>query len=257
MIRAITLMLQALLPSARRRCRNWLRTPSLYGAVCLLLSVFAVPPHGLAQYPGVDNDLTAGSMTSVDAATPADSRAPDTSSGDSGAATAPSAALSDSGQAAGDTSQDVESNRQAGTLSGPRRAVDRQRRQRYFIEKLRFEFAVREAIERRTGRPASWDRAAVYLRDLAAELQAGPDIAGAPAIRGIGRDLAVIEAMLDTQIDALLLSVGKTPAPRRWYELPPPPVGNRAAAGQKLGALTQKSELLDFAAKVLAVMPHR
>jgi hypothetical protein len=122
---------------------------------------------------------------------------------------------------------------------------------------LRFEFAVREAIERRTGRPASWDRAAVYLRDLAAELQAGPDIVGAQAIRGIGRDLAVIEAMLDRQIDTLLVSVGKTPAPRRWYELPPPPVDNRAAAGQKLGALTQKSELLDFAAKVLAVMPHR
>jgi hypothetical protein len=135
--------------------------------------------------------------------------------------------------------------------------VDRQRRQRYFIEKLRFEFAVREAIERRTGRPASWDRAAVYLRDLAAELQAGPDIVGAPAIRGIGRDLAVIEAMLDTQIDTLLVSVGKTPAPRRWYELPPPPVGSRVAAAQKLDALTQKSELLDFAAKVLAVMPHR
>ena len=158
---------------------------------------------------------------------------------------------------AGDTSQDVDSNWQAGPLSSQRRAADRQRRQRYFIEQLRFEFAVREAIERRTGRPASWDRAAVYLRDLAAELQAGPGLVGAPAIRGIGRDLAVIEAMLDTQIDTLLVSVGKTPAPQPWYQLPPPPVDNRAAAAQKLGALAQKSELLDFAAKVLAVMPHR
>jgi hypothetical protein len=67
----------------------------------------------------------------------------------------------------------------------------------------------------------------------------------------------VIEAMLDTQIDTLLVSVGKTPAPQPWYQLPPPTVDNRAAAAQKLGALTQKSELLDFAAKVLAVMPHR
>ena len=50
-------------------------------------------------------------------------------------------------------------------------AADWQRRQRYFIEKLRFEFAVRDIIERRTGKPASWDRTAVYLRDLAAELQ--------------------------------------------------------------------------------------
>jgi hypothetical protein len=257
MIRAIALMLQALLPSARRRCRNWLRTPSLYGAVCLLLSVFAVPPHGLAQYPGVDNDLTAGSMTSVDAATPAESSPADASSGDGGATTATSDAVSDSRQPAGDTGQDVESSRQAGALSGPSRAADRQRRQRYFIEKLRFEFAERDIIERRTGRPASWDRAAVYLRDIAAELQADQRIVAPPTIRGIGHDLAVIETMLDAKIDTLLVSIGETPAPRPWYQLPPPPVGSRVAAAQKLDALTQKSELLDFAAKVLAVMPNR
>lgn len=250
-------MLQALLPSARRRCRDWLGAPSLYGAVCLLLSVFVVPPHGLAQYPGVDNDLTAGSMTSVDAATPADSSAPDTSTADSGATTATSNAVSDSRQSAGDNGQEVENSWQAGAFSGPSRAADRQRRQRYFIEKLRFEFAVRDVIERRTGRPASWDRAAVYLHDLAAELQADPGVVAPPTIRGIGRDLAVIETMLDAEIDALLASIGETPAPRPWYQSPPPPAGSRVAAVQKLDALTEKSELLDFASKVLAVMPKR
>ncbi|MEK9759750.1 MAG: hypothetical protein VW472_01805 [Candidatus Puniceispirillum sp.] len=115
---------------------------------------------------------------------------------------------------------------------------------------------MRDVIERRTGRPASWDRAAVYLHDLAAELQADPGVVAPPTIRGIGRDLAVIETMLDAEIDALLASIGETPAPRPWYQSPPPPAGSRVAAVQKLDALTEKSELLDFAAKVLAVMPH-
>ena len=65
-------------------------------------------------------------------------------------------------------------------------AADWQRRQRYFIEKLRFEFAVRDIIERRTGKPASRNRTAIYLRDLAAELQADQDILTSPTIRGLG-----------------------------------------------------------------------
>ena len=63
--------------------------------------------------------------------------------------------------------------------------------------------------------------------------------------------------MLDTEIDNLLASFGETPAPRSWYQLTPPPADSRVAAAQKLDALTQKFELLDYAAKVLAVMPNR
>ena len=109
-------MLQALLPSAKRHCLYWPRTPSLCGAACLLLSVFLVSPPGFAQYPGVDSDLTTGSMTSVDATTPAANSAPDTSSGDSGAATATSDVVSDSRQPAGDNGQDNESSWQADAL---------------------------------------------------------------------------------------------------------------------------------------------
>ena len=78
-----------------------------------------------------------------------------------------------------------------------------------------------------------------------------------PAIRGIGRDLAVIETMLGAEIDNLLASFGETPALPSWYQLPPPPADSQVAAAQKLDALTQKFELLDYAAKVLAVMPNR
>ena len=78
-----------------------------------------------------------------------------------------------------------------------------------------------------------------------------------PAIRGIGRDLAVIETMLGAELDNLLASFGETPALRSWYQLPPPPADSRVAAAQKLDALQQQFELLDYAAKVLAVMPNR
>ena len=196
-------------------------------------------------------------MTSVDAPTPAAGSAPEISSGDGSATTATSNAVSDSPQPADDNGQDVESNWQPGALSSQSHAADWQRRQRYFIEKLRFEFAVRNIIERRTGKPASWDRTAVYLRELAAELQANSGMVALPAIRGIGRDLAVIETMLDAEIDNLMELAGETPAPRLWYQLPPPPADSRTAAAQKLDALTQKFELLDYAAKVLAVMPNR
>lgn len=251
------LMLQAVLPSVRRRCRERLRTPTLFGVVCMIVSVFAAPPYGLAQYPGVDSDLTAGSITSDDAARPAESSESDASTGDSGTTTATSDSVSASGQPARGTGEDAESGGQADAIPWQSLIADHQRRQSYFIEKLRFEFAVRNIIERHTGRRASQDRVAVYLRDLAAELQADRGIVTSPTIRGIGRDLAVIETMLDAEIDNLLTSLGETPVQQPWYRIAQPPVGSRVAAAQKLGALTQKSELLDFAAKVLAVMPNR
>ena len=196
-------------------------------------------------------------MTTVDATTTAARSAPDTSSGDRGAAKASTSAVLDSRQPAGDNGQDVESSLGADAVSSLSHAADWQRRQRYFIEKLRFEFAVRDIIERRTGKPASWDRTAVYLRDLAAELQTNQGMRTLPVIRGIGRDLAVIEMMLGAEIDNLLVSVGETPALQSWYQLRSPPADSRAAAAQKLDALTQKFELLDYAAKVLAVMDNR
>ena len=250
-------MLQALFSSARLHCGKRLRRPTLCGAVCLMVLVLVVPPNGLAQYPGVDSDLTEGSMTSVDAKTQASNSASEVTISDSGAPTDTSDSVSPNGQPSYDTSRDNESGWPAEALPEQSHANNQQQRQRYFIEKLRFEFMVRDVIERRTGKPAARNRTAIYLRDLAAELQADQSILTSPTIRGIGRDLAVIETMLDKEIDNLLALVGETPAPQSWYHLPPPPADSRVAAAQKLDALTQKFELLDYAAKVMAVMPNR
>ena len=134
------------------------------------------------------------------------------------------------------------------------------RRQRYFIKKLRLEFAASETIEREAGIAASWTRVGFYLRDLDNELitfeKSGKE-ANSAFITGMARDLNLVETTLDDHIDKILLPFEKHFPKRSSYViaplLPQSSVGLRA----KMRALAEKSELVDFGTKALQAMGGR
>ena len=130
-------------------------------------------------------------------------------------------------------------------------------RQRYFIRKLRLEFVARETIERETGIVASWTRVGFYLRDLDDELTFVENLGKAPNgvfIAGMARDLNLVEATLDDHIDLVLSPFEKGfLKPSSHVSLSPLP---KSFGGQreKMRALAEKSELVDFATKALQAM---
>ena len=133
------------------------------------------------------------------------------------------------------------------------------RRQRYFIKKLRLEFAARETVERATGIAASWTRVSSYLRDLEDELtaveQSGKE--NGTFITGMARDLNLVETKLDDHIDQVLLSFEKKYSKRASYFITPLLPQSSAGLRAKIRALAEKSELVDFSTKALQAMGHR
>ena len=133
------------------------------------------------------------------------------------------------------------------------------RRQRYFIKKLRLEFAARETIERAAGIAVSWTRVGLYLRDLDNELiaveQSGEE-ANRTFIAGMAQDLNLIEATLDDHIDKALFLFAKKNSKRSSYVIKPLLPQSSAGLRVKMRALAEKSELVDFSTKALQAMGH-
>lgn len=131
------------------------------------------------------------------------------------------------------------------------------RRQRYFIKKLRLEFAARETIERDNGIATSWTRVGFYLRDLNDELtiaeQSGEG-ENAAFINEMARDLNLVEMTLDDHIDEVLLPFGKNFSKKPSYAFMPPLPKSSSGLRAKMKALSEKSELVDFATKALQAM---
>ena len=134
------------------------------------------------------------------------------------------------------------------------------RRQRYFIKKLRLEFAARETVEREAGIAASWTRVGLYLRDLNDELivfeQSGKE-ANSAFITGMARDLNLVETTLDDHIDKILLPFKKYFPKRSFYVIAPLLPESSAGLRAKIKALAEKSELVDFGTKALQAMGSR
>ena len=131
------------------------------------------------------------------------------------------------------------------------------RRQRYFVKKLRLEFAARETVEREAGIAASWKRVSFYLRELDNQLtsveQSGKEV-NAVFISGMARDLNLIESTLDDHIDQVLLPFEKSfLKPTTFFNMPLLPQSS-AGLRAKMRALAEKSELVDFATKALQAM---
>ena len=134
------------------------------------------------------------------------------------------------------------------------------RRQRYFVKKLRLEFAARETVERAAGIAASWTRVSSYLRDLDDELTAVEQLgkeANGTFITGMARDINLVEATLDDHIDKVLLPFEKEFSKRDSYFITPLLPQSSAGLRAKIRALAEKSELVDFSTKALQAMGHR
>jgi len=272
-------------------CQCWLprwQWRCLIGLSCVIFALGLSP--ATAQYPGFSSDASSKSVSADDDSASARSRDAASASARSRDAASASARSRDAASASArsrDAASDSASDSQSDAASdvannaasdvandsgrgdgddtnfnaseNARKTLTRQKpRQRYFIHKLRLEFAGMELIERKTGVPFSRDDVPRYLDELRAEL-AMMDTANAVAVQSLAGDTRHMETEINRHIDHLLGMIG---APKngsrglaKGFFTPTPPLPKTVdAVTAKMAALSLKYELMEYGEKALQAM---
>jgi hypothetical protein len=135
-------------------------------------------------------------------------------------------------------------------------------RKQLFIEKLRFEFASIELIEKKTGLPFSRGDVPRYLDELrsdvknaVAKAENGEIIEG--ALKTIASDAYFIEARLNDYLDQLLKQAGQPVARKPFFAIMPALPKASLISGAQIDALSLKFELAKYGEKALLAMGAR
>ena len=228
------------------------------------IMIAAPPNNAVAQFPGVGSEAPSGVATTAYDDVSSDSAHGDAFANDAGnfnvsgnetigTSDAPSH-LNDVSGGSGDLSSN--SGIATSTLK------KKHHRKQLFIEKLRFEFASIELIEKKTGLPFSRGDVPRYLDELRSDVKAvfakaknGEIIEG--AIKTIANDAHFIEANLNDHLDQLLKQAGQ-PVPRKSF-FPIMPASSKASliSGAHIDALSLKFELAEYGEKALWAMGAR
>jgi len=242
-------------------CQCWLRRCQwrcLIGMSCVIFALGLSP--ATAQYPGFSSDASSASVSADDDSASARSRDAASDSQSDAANDAANDSQSDAANdAANDSGRDDGGDTNSKASENARKTLTRQKpRQRYFIRKLRLEFAGMELIERKTGVPFSRDDVPRYLDELRAEL-AMMGTANAVAVQSLAGDTRHIETEINQHIDHLLGMIG---APKNGSQglatgffTPTPPLPKTVdAVTAKMAALSLKYELMEYGEKALQAM---
>ena len=135
-------------------------------------------------------------------------------------------------------------------------------RKQLFVEKLRFEFASIELIEKKTGLPFSRGDVPRYLDELrsdvknaVAKAENGEIIEG--ALKTIASDAYFIEARLNDYLDQLLKQAGQPVARKPFFAIMPALPKASLISGAQIDALSLKFELAKYGEKALLAMGAR
>ncbi|MGA1444938.1 MAG: hypothetical protein ACO34H_05150 [Candidatus Puniceispirillaceae bacterium] len=233
---------------------------------CVIFALGLSP--ATAQYPGFSSDASSASVSadddsasarSRDAASDSQSDAANDAANDSQSDAASDVANDAANNAANDSGRDDGGDTNFNTSENARKTLTRQKpRQRYFIRKLRLEFAGMELIERKTGVPFSRDDVPRYLDELRAEL-AMMGTANALAVQSLAGDTRHIETEINQHIDHLLGMIGAPKNGSRGlatgFFTPIPPLPKTVdAVTAKMAALSLKYELMEYGEKALQAM---
>ena len=238
------------LPSCQWRC--------LIGMSCVIFALGLSP--ATAQYPGFSSDASSASVSADDDSASTRSRDAASDSQSNAASDAANNASNDvANDVANDSGRDDGGDTNFNASENARKTLTRQKpRQRYFIRKLRLEFAGMELIERKTGVPFSRDDVPRYLDELRAEL-AMMGTANAVAVQNLASDTRHIETELNQHIEHLLGMIGAPKNGSRGlaagFLTPTPPLPKTVdAVTAKMAALSLKYELMEFGEKALQAM---
>ena len=234
----------------------------LLGAVTFIIA--ASSNNAVAQFPGVGSEAPSGVATTANDDVSSDAAYGDVSVNDAG-----------NSNVSGNTSigaSDVPSQLDdgAGSYGSPSsksgiatsNLKKKHHRKQLFIEKLRFEFASIELIEKKTGLPFSRDDVPRYLDELRSDVKTvvakaenGEIIEG--ALKSIASDAYFIEAHLNDHLDQLLKQAGQ-PVPRKPFfailsDLPKASL----ISGAHIDSLSLKFELAEYGEKALWAMGAR
>jgi len=241
---------QCWLPRCQWRC--------LIGMSCVIFALGLSP--ATAQYPGFSSDASSASVSADDDSASARSRDAASDSQSDAANDAANDSQSDAANdAANDSGRDDGGDTNFNASENARKTLTRQKpRQRYFIRKLRLEFAGMELIERKTGVPFSRDDVPRYLDELRAEL-AMMGTANAVAVQSLAGDTRHIETEINQHIDHLLGMIGAPKNGSRGlatgFFTPTPPLPKTVdAVTAKMAALSLKYELMEYGEKALQAM---
>ncbi len=242
-------------------CQCWLRRCQwrcLIGMSCVIFALGLSP--ATAQYPGFSSDASSASVSADDDSASARSRDAASDSQSDAANDAANDSQSDAANdAANDSGRDDGGDTNFNASENARKTLTRQKpRQRYFIRKLRLEFAGMELIERKTGVPFSRDDVPRYLDELRAEL-AMMGTANAVAVQSLAGDTRHIETEINQHIDHLLGMIGAPKNGSRGlatgFFTPIPPLPKTVdAVTAKMAALSLKYELMEYGEKALQAM---
>ena len=237
---------QCWLPRCQWRC--------LIGMSCVIFALGLSP--ATAQYPGFSSDASSASVSADDDSASARSR---DAASDSTSNSQSDAASDVANDVANDSRRDNGGDTNFNASENARMTLTRQKpRQRYFIRKLRLEFAGMELIERKTGVPFSRDDVPRYLDELRAEL-AMMGTANALAVQSLAGDTRHIETEINQHIDHLLGMIGAPKNGSRGlatgFFTPIPPLPKTVdAVTAKMAALSLKYELMEYGEKALQAM---
>jgi hypothetical protein len=241
-------------------CQCWLRRCQwrcLIGMSCVIFALGLSP--ATAQYPGFSSDASSASVSADDDSASARSHDAASDSTSDSQSDAASDVANDSSRDNGGDTNDNGGDTNFNASENARMTLTRQKpRQRYFIRKLRLEFAGMELIERKTGVPFSRDDVPRYLDELRAEL-AMMGTANAVAVQSLASDTRHIETEINQHIDHLLGMIGAPKNGSRGlatgFFTPTPPLPKTVdAVTAKMAALSLKYELMEYGEKALQAM---
>jgi hypothetical protein len=226
-------------PLARFKARSLL-------AVCFVSLIGIGDCFG--QYPGGNSGVETGSIS-------APSEASDQGIGASnnpGSSEGTNSSEQSSEQNNDSASEDVK----IGTKKAPSfHNADQPRR--LFVEELKILFAKQIYIERESGLPASWSRTGDYIKALNGEALRIEDLAESANRRHIsnmGRDLQVVEKLVDEQIDNLTHAISGSNSVSKSAATSTRAPGTLDGLRKRLTYLKARVELAEFAEKSLQAM---
>ena len=197
------------------------------GAVIFVI-VAAPPSNAVAQFPGVGSEAPSGVATTASVDANSDSGYADMSVSDTGISDVVGNASNDANDLSNQSNYDDGSSgdRLSDSGSSTVNLKKEHHRKHLFIQKLRFEFAAIELVERRTGLPFSRSDVPRYLDELRSDLkmmvngaETGKNTDG--ALKSIARDAYLIETHLDDHLDQLLEQAGQPVPTKPFFAIEP------------------------------------
>ena len=129
--------------------------------------------------------------------------------------------------------------------------------QRLFVEELKILFAKQIYIERESGLPASWSRTRDYIEALNGEALHIEDLAELASQRHVsnaGRDLQVVEKVVDEQIDNLIHAISGSNSVSKSAATSARTPATLDGLRKRITYLKARVEIAEFAEKSLQAM---